>query len=250
MALEEFDQSIYAGGIRRVNGDVVPTKTSLWLRAIGLVKGRRFVDEAAGESRTGFDGREARFDVVVNASAQAQQRAVCAFNQHPGTSTATLFIGHANGAVVHGVGIAIARVQEIKRLAGVVQFAARIKFGRCCLANFHLEFSLPIGDGLMVGLCCRGEVVGRVVAHLVVIAMHMRHPRVVQGRSRLRFLLFLPRPIPVQVEQVVVRTSTGPGLIVLHAVRIGIGRETGMLIEPNSVPVVAIWVEARIHQHH
>jgi len=114
VSLQELNQPVHARGIGRINGDVVPAKTSLGLGAVGFVERSQLVDEAASEPRTGFDGGEAGFYVVVNAFAQTQQRPVGALDQHPGTPAAALLIGHANGAVVHRVGVPVTRIQQVK----------------------------------------------------------------------------------------------------------------------------------------
>ena len=180
--------------------------------------------------------------MIFNALFKAQQFSGILLDQNTCATASALFVRHANGTVVYGVGVAVARVEQIKGFAGVIQFSSVIEILGSSDSNLCLEGALPIGDGFMIRLCRRGEIIWGVVPHFMVVAVHMRHPVMVYLRTHLTFNLLLPRPIAVQIKQVMIGPASGPWFIVLESNRVGIGVRRGILIEPVGISVVAIGV--------
>ncbi len=58
------------------------------------------------------------------------------------------------------------------------------------------------------------KIVGSRRTHLVEIGVEVWHPLVVELDALLRLLLHLPGPVTIQVEEVVVRPTAGPGFVV------------------------------------
>jgi len=84
--------------------------------------------------------------------------------------------------------------------------------------------ALRRGRMRVAGLGVGREVVGRIAAHLVEIRDHVRHPLQHEGHTPCALGLSLREPVPVQVEEIVIRPSAGPGLVVFGGGRLAVGR--------------------------
>ena len=99
-----------------------------------------------------------------------------------------------------------------------------IKILGVILSDGHLEFPLPVGDYFMIGLRCRGKIIGLIDPLLMKVHMYLGHPLVIKTDPLLAFHLCLPGPVTVQVKIIVIGSATGPGLTVFtgHSLRIEI----------------------------
>ena len=197
-----------------------------------------------------FDGGEARLHVVLDPVAEGERVTDGGLDGAPRPSTAALFVGHAHGALEHGPRVAIRGIEEVKHLFGEVKRTPLVEVLRVVLADVPLAFALPRRDHLVVRLSCRSEVVGAVDALLVEVDVHLGHPFAVEGGPRLGFALGLPCQIPVHVEQVVVRPSAWPRLVVLPRVGVGVHPAGGRHVLKMHVPVASVGVHAWVQDHH
>jgi hypothetical protein len=92
----------------------------------------------------------------------------------------------------------------------------------------------------------RLEEVGGVRPHLVVVGHEVRLPVMMEVDAGLRFRVDQGKPVPVQVEPVVVRPPPGPGLVVLPVQRVGHKGLGAVHVGPVGVPVPPVGVQHRL----
>ena len=163
-----------------------------------------------------------------------------------GPPAAALLVGHPDGAIEDGVGVAVARVEEVVDLAGEEEPTVGVEDAGVAAADLGLEAALVVGDVGVEGLGGRGEVVAVLRAHLVEVGVDVGLPPLVEPEALLGLYLRGPGPVAVEVEQVVVGPPPGPGFDVVPGARRGL--EGGGLAAADAVGVagVAVGVEARV----
>ena len=77
----------------------------------------------------------------------------------------------------------------------------------------------------------------------------MRHPLVVELNALLRFLLLLPGPIAVQVEQVVVKPATRPRLVVFPGPGGRVGLRRHHPVVPLHVPIAPVGIHTGVENN-
>ena len=187
--------------------------------------------------------------MVLDAVGQGQGVANGRFNGTASTAAAALLVGHSNGALEHGPRVAIRRVKEVKHLACEVQRTSLVEVLGVVGADVSLALALPRGNDFVVRFGGRREVIRAVDALLVEVHVHLRLPASIKGRAGLRLPLGLPGQIAVHVEQIVVGTSSRPGLVVFPSLRVGVGTWTIGLVLKVHVPIPAIGIHTGVHHH-
>src|SRR5687768_1510966 len=102
----------------------------------------------------------------------------------------------------------------------------------------------------MKWLCCRGKEVGVIVSLFVEVDVYMWEPLVVDLKSLLRFDLRAPGPVPVQVEEIVIRSSARPGFAMLFSVVLRIGGPVTELVVKICVAIATVGINTRVDDHN
>ena len=113
------------------------------------------------------------------------------------TSSSTLLDGHADSAIVHGIGIAIRRIEQVKAFLSEVESAHLVEVLRGIFSKNILKLMLERCQLLVQGFCGRSHVKWIVDALLVEIQVQLWHPLLVHFETLLRFNLYLPSPVAV-----------------------------------------------------
>ena len=194
------------------------------------------------------NGRERGGEVARHAITQGEQALIVGeLDRESGDATTGLFVGHADGAVERWPRVSVGGIEEVVSFAREVAEAPAVEGGGVRFA-VDLEPLAERGDERRVDRSCGGrEVVAVTGAHLVQIHVHLRLPRTVSGDAVAALGLRLPRPIAVEVEEIVVDASAGPGFVVFgsEAVAAGFGafvRAIELHIALASVGVLD-WIE-------
>ena len=166
------------------------------------------------------------------------------------TSASTLLDGHADGPIVHRIGIAIRWIQEVKALFGEVEAAHLVEVLRGIFSKNVLKLMLERCQLLVQRFCSRSHVKGIVDALLVEIQVQLWHPLLVHFEALLRFNLYLPCPVSVQVKEVVVRTPTWPRFVVFHGLDVGLQLGVHLLVVPVGIAISSVRVDRRIEDDH
>src|SRR5688572_27700280 len=95
---------------------------------------------------------------------------------HSCPSATSLFIGHTDGPIVGGIGIAITGIEHIEELFRKIQPAFFIEITRIVLADQHLHAALPWFDNIMKGLCGGSKVIRGIDGLLMKVHMYLWHP--------------------------------------------------------------------------
>ena len=188
--------------------------------------------------------------LVGNPLGEGERVAVGNDDAQSGEAATALLIGHADGALVGRPGVAIARVEQIEDFAGVVQAEILVEITGVVAADLHLELTLEFGEGFVVRSRGRREVIRTFGTHFVEIGVHMRIPFVIEARADLRFLLRLPRPVAVQIEEIMVGASTGPWLVMLARIAVHIHGFSNGLMVPDRVTIASVRVHGRVDDHN
>ena len=218
---------------------------------IGLIKEFfKLSQQFAGVGRSDLDRTHGCGEVVCDAVFQGKRIAVVQLGSQPTLAMPGLLIGHADGAVIRGIGIAVRRIEQVEYLFGEVEPAVGIEILRVILSDAGLKLPLPGRDHFMKGLGGGSKVIRIVDQLFVVIAMDLRHPLIVFLHAGLCFHLCLPGPVAVQIKVIMVHPSAGPGLPVFAGREIGYRFFAGHLVVPVHVAVAAIRVEAGINENN
>ena len=188
--------------------------------------------------------------LVRNASGEGERISVGDDDAESGKPASALLIRHADSALIGRPGVAIARIEQIEDFAGVVEAEIFVEITGVVATDLHLELTLELGEGFVIRSRGRREIVRAIWTHFMEISMHVRIPFVIQLGADLRFLLRLPCPVAVQIEEIMVGASTGPRLVMLARITVHIHVFTNGLMVPDRVAVATVGVHRRVDHNH
>ena len=199
---------------------------------------------ACGCLRGGKGGNK----VVLHRIAIEQHSLVIPLDRQP--AHRRLLIGHADGAVKHRPPFAVAGIKRIEHFPREVIETEAVKPRGVVPPIDFLPLGLRVRQVWVPRLRRRGEVVGRIRAHLVQVNEHHREPLQKRLHPAPRFRLRERKPVPVHVKQVVVHASGGPGLIVLGRLRVLVRLWPARLAEVVDEAVAPIGILHRVDDDH
>ena len=216
----------------------------------GLQAGRHEVlQEPVGVPPGGPHRGQRGGQVPADAVGQGQQGAVGAVDRQPAAAAPGHLVGHADGAVQAGIGIAVAGVEEVVVLRLVVGPALAVEGLGVGAAEGVEPGQHAAVDARMHRLGGGREEVARVRGHLVEVHVDLGLPGAVGGDAAAALLLRRPGPVAVEIDQVVVLAAAGPGLEVLGGDAVDVRRLALALLVAVEVALAAVRVAQRVDQH-
>ncbi len=195
------------------------------------------------------DRLQARRHVVRDPVGEGERVALGRLDGEAGAPAATLLVRHPDGPVKRRPGVAVGGVEQVEHLACEVEPPLAVENLGVGAADPRLQLALPRRDARVERLGRRREVVRALDPLLVEVDVDGGEPAVVEGEAGARLGLRAPRPVAVEVEQVVVESPPGPGLGVLAGVGVRVGIGAAPLAVARHVALAAVRVEARIEDH-
>ena len=116
--------------------------------------------------------------------------------------------------------------------------------------DLFLKIALPICNDFVVRFGSRWEIIRLIDSLLVEIHVNMWQPLIVALNTLLGFNLRHPCPIAIQVEQIVIWTSTRPWFLVFRGKFMKIRWRIAILLVKVHIAISTIWIQTWIHDYN
>ncbi len=197
--------------------------------------------------RRGNRRRDRRVEVMHHAVAIGERGVVGSLEGE--AARRRLLVGHADRAVEHRPGVAVAGIERVVDLADEIEPPALIETGGVGAAEEVESGDLALGDVRIERIGGRREVIGVVAALLVQVDGYFGEVLAKHLHAASRLGLRLGEPVAVHIEEIVVRAPTRPWLVVLGVVRGGVGSHGARLQVLEQEAGATVGILHRIDQY-